>query len=601
MSKERKRARRLRIIIWSFIAVPLFLFVVSFWGDLGQTLAYMWNVLVWLLIGRNQPFAAPTPEQFHAIQITLFTVFIGGAGSFLLWLLLISFQAILPVETLSEVFNTAGHQIIYLLGQHGPAVFVQEGKILDPEEELTRPGPGVLVVNFNSALVLEREVGRTGCLMMPSILIRSFFSWMTKTPSEPMSRVAGPGVVFKAADERIRDVVDLRKQSRASKGKISAYTRDGIELGSVVFVVFTIGQEPETLELAYSGGRRPENLRIISTKKVGGNRIEIKTLEDDDLDPEDRAAAHEYARIPNQSRDAKPFSLLPPWRLEPEFDEKRVFKAVYAKALSPQEKPEPWTELPARVGADVFRNLMSTINYDDLYNLHDATPGSFPIPRIKKRFKGMVRNLGLLNFRIVFHRELKPLPDGTYNEADLRASPSIPFTASRVLRDRGIKVIIAGFNSPTPVSDEIYKQRLATWRAEWEHDTEIKRAEKELEELRVRNHAHAQAQRSLSQALSQIFEDGEGTDEVMALRVLQALEGIAADPKTRQLLPGETIDMMNHLHHWLLPANLGSIGANSMLPPGAVADPEANGGLPPGFVPPANLPPPPPGPRLTEE
>jgi hypothetical protein len=141
---------------------------------------------------------------------------------------------------------------------------------------------------------------------------------------------------------------------------------------------------------------------------------------------------------------------------------------------------------------------------------------------------------------------------------------------------------------------------LDTWRAEWARDTEIKRAQKELEELRVRNHARALAQRSLTQALNQIFQDGKGNNEVMALRVLQALEGIAADPKTRQLLPGQTIDLMNNLHHWLLPANLSSIAGNSVMPPGVNKDPyESDSGstdLPSDFVAPDNVPPPPPKP-----
>jgi hypothetical protein len=37
----------------------------------------------------------------------------------------------------------------------------------------------------------------------------------------------------------------------------------------------------------------------------------------------------------------------------------------------------------------------------------------------------------------------------------------------------------------------------------------------------------------------------------MAIRVFQALEIAASDPKTRQLLPKETIDMLNNLQKWL--------------------------------------------------
>ncbi len=54
------------------------------------------------------------------------------------------------------------------------------------------------------------------------------------------------------------------------------------------------------------------------------------------------------------------------------------------------------------------------------------------------------------------------------------------------------------------------------------------------------HHARAQAQHDLTQSLSQIFERGAGSDEVMALRVFQAWK-CGGRSKTRQLLPGETI------------------------------------------------------------
>jgi hypothetical protein len=288
------------------------------------------------------------------------------------------------------------------------------------------------------------------------------------------------------------------------------------------------------------------------------------------------------------------YSEVTPPRQEPEFDERRVFNAVYAQARNPQEQAVPWTDLPVQVAADMFRGEMSNINYDELYELRDPTPASFPLPGIRRRFRIHMRNLGLLSYRIVFHRSLLPLVDGTYNESDLFVSPYRPFNAPRVLRERGIKVLAAGFSSPQPASTEVYQQRLASWRASWERDTAIKRAEKELDAIRLRNHARALAQRDLTRTLMSIFETGGDSEEVMALRVLQALEGVASDPKTRQLLPGETISIMSNLHNWLLPGDAPKSGAAG-LAAGAkpAADAGDNGDLPPDFIPP-DVPPPPP-------
>ncbi len=223
------------------------------------------------------------------------------------------------------------------------------------------------------------------------------------------------------------------------------------------------------IELAYQGERREENLKIISTKQVGRNLSSPN--------PDRRGTDRPTWPKPINTRASLTSTKTPAIaeverpRQEPEFDVQRVFKAVYAQARNPKEEVVPWTELPAQVAADLFRSLMPGHNYNDLYALNDPAGESFPIPEIRRRFRVKLRNTGLLWYRIVFHRSLVPLADGTYNASDLFVSPYLAFTGSQVLRDRGIKVLAAGFSSPLPASPEIYQQRLAYWRSEWEHDT----------------------------------------------------------------------------------------------------------------------------------
>ena len=612
MPKEKKRARRVQYLVWFALFFPLFLYLISFWPDISRTLSYVGQVFFWMLFGRDQPIPLPTTQVLHSIQEISFTVLFGFLVPFLIWLVLMAMQALLPIESFDEVLQTAYNQILYILKSHGPAIFVQDGKMDITSDELSRTGPGVIVVNFNSALVLETMVGPVGCLMMPSVLLNRAIATIMNSAPPPASLVRGPGIVFSNPSERIRAVVDLRKQSRARE-KISAYTRDGIEVISNVFAVFTIGQRPEVIELAYIGERIPENLRVISTQKIAPNQVRVTILEDE-LNPQDLLEAQAYARIPNQQHDAQRYFEIAPPRHEPEFDERRVFKAVYAQARNPQEQVVPWTELPAQVTADLYRRQMSLINYDDFYQLavQDPNAAAFPMLEIKKRFRSKLRNTGLLSYRIVFHRAMTPLVDGTYFTSDLFSSPILPFTGAQVLRDRGIKIIMASFSNPVPVSAEIYQQRLASWRVSWSQDTEIKRSQYELEAMRIRNHARAQSQRDLTAALAQIFNRGGGSDEVMALRVLQALETVATDPKTRLLLPSETISMMSHLHSWLLPVPVAGQTADGLLAPSTSGglssgsrktdsgeDSPSNLAasserLSPGFVPPDNVPPPPP-------
>jgi hypothetical protein len=122
-----------------------------------------------------------------------------------------------------------------------------------------------------------------------------------------------------------------------------------------------------------------------------------------------------------------------------------------------------------------------------------------------------------------------------------------------VLRDRGIKVIASSFGDLIPVAEEVYKQRLDNWRATWERDIALVHANRDLEAMRVRSRAQAQAQRDLFNAFSQIFQSNENSQEVLTIRVFQALESLAGDPKTRQFLPFETVELIRNLGGWLMP------------------------------------------------
>jgi hypothetical protein len=164
----------------------------------------------------------------------------------------------------------------------------------------------------------------------------------------------------------------------------------------------------------------------------------------------------------------------------------------------------------------------------------------------------------MLSYRLIRQRNGSGLShDQIYDPSELRCTPiyRLRNSKSKVLRERGIKVLASGFLDMIP-PDEVYKQRLESWRADWEKDTKIARATSDLAATRVRARARAQAQQAMIYSLSHIFKTSKGSREALALRVLQALESAAVDPKTNQLLPKDTIELLRHLHTWLLPANL---------------------------------------------
>ena len=144
--------------------------------------------------------------------------------------------------------------------------------------------------------------------------------------------------------------------------------------------------------------------------------------------------------------------------------------------------------------------------------------------------------------------------EALYNPRELRVSAVRALQSYKILRERGILMIASGFSDLLP-TDEVYLQWLASWRAEWERDTKAARAAADLDAQRIYNRARVRAQRELAVSLQEIFEDTRHSKEALAMRILQALETVAADQETQRLLPSETMSMLRNIHDWLLPGD----------------------------------------------
>jgi regulator of protease activity HflC (stomatin/prohibitin superfamily) len=167
-------------------------------------------------------------------------------------------------------------------------------------------------------------------------------------------------------------------------------------------------------------------------------------------------------------------------------------------------------------------------------------------------FSRNVRNLGILSYQFVKRTDGNTLlPGQGWNPADLTFFSVFDLVESKVLRNRGIKVISAGFSDLEPTSEKVKDRLLERWSAGWEKEATIITADHELQAMRIRNLARAEAQGEMVAALALILGNTPLSEEAMAIRVFQALEIAASDPKTHQLLPGETINMLNNLQKWL--------------------------------------------------
>jgi hypothetical protein len=137
-----------------------------------------------ILRGRWETVEDKVWQTFWYIGLDLF-LFLGA----LLFFLAFFVQFVLPVRTLEERFRAIHRLLIYTRGRHGPAIFIKDGIIRQSHKEEDRRGPGVVLLDTASAMVLRN--------------------------AHAFTRSAGPGIVFTAGNEFPAGSVDLHRQVRS--------------------------------------------------------------------------------------------------------------------------------------------------------------------------------------------------------------------------------------------------------------------------------------------------------------------------------------------------------------------------------------------------
>jgi hypothetical protein len=467
---------------------------------------------------------------------------------------------VLPVTTAADRRKVFDRLTKYMTGSHGPAVFVREGKEIAKPEELRSSLPGVAFVDLSSAIVLEKQyfAGGSRTIHGAGLLGRAKPS-RKKAPApgnDPTknqnARAAGPGIVFTGNGERIRGAVSLRRQFRL-RPNVKGITRDGFEVFSHVFTIFTLGEPPDVLKVTYTG-EGPESIQVIL---VDEKRKVIKGFSDE-LDMDDKLEIHRWLQAydPDLMPDEETSNHQRTAQAEAPyiFDPQRVFNAVYGNARVIREGVmEDWTELPLKVAVEAYHDMVSMENYDKLYMPDDPT--KFPFrDEFRPRFSRRIRNQGVLSYQVILRQDEQLLEkEQSWDESELYIYPTQTLRTSKILRDRGIRVITAGFAELRPSNPAVLQQRLDYWRARWQRESNLTLAVYDYKEMQIRSRARAQAQKDLVQALSKVLSSKELTHEAMALRLFQAMEAFAKEPQTEKLLPKETLNALWSLHEWLLP------------------------------------------------
>ncbi len=539
------------------------------------------------MLGTPWPETGVSPKALA----TLSRIFLGdflllGLGGLCLWVAILG-QFALPVNGGSQRLQAASRLMAYLFGGHGTMTRIHDGQISRPDDDAAHHGPGVVLVDVTSAAVLEKRI-----LHRPLPLQALSKLFLQPTPSakapyglehgepRPPERVVGPGLYFTGGnpglsnpkwDEVVLQAVDLRNQARTTADEVFALTQEGIEVKNRVFCQFTLGQPPEVLMVTYLDGvPQAEALRVVRLeghlKSNGTMRRYVKvTALADELDPADKLEIHQQVQAwRRDGQRMEPYSEAAvreysstngqPFIVDPQ----RIFAAAVSRAdHGGQEKQLEWHELPERTAVKFYRDLLAQQPYDALYR--PADPVSYPLKFMKADLARMVRNQGVLAYQYIeSEHENAPLAqDQDVLENTLRVYPirQLVNVKDKVLRSRGIRVLLAGFTPLIPVSSGVQARLTENWRSRWEKHADRVRTDYQIQAMRIRTHARAEAQLDMLKSLQIIFDAGGQSQEALALRVFQALEVAAADPLTRQLLPNETISMIQVLHNWLMTEN----------------------------------------------
>jgi hypothetical protein len=569
----RKPYRRLLLIPAFFVLLS----VIFFWRELAVIYGFLRGV--WAVVRPIHPFyflnadvrtfiaqqAAPlwTPELRLAWGHLASNGLI-AAVTFALMMIWMA-QFVLPVRDTGDRLKAAWRLWLYLVRRHGPAIFVKEGKIISDIRERRRRAPGVALVDLKSAIVTETSRPVKGRMQDPNsgdeintgIPILSPLAVLRGKKRQRLEiRAHGPGLVFTSRRERVHGAVDLRKQIRIKASpKIDAYTRDGIRVESLIYSLFSVSEEPDTIFVTYLGDlaeRNPENFRaVLIDKAKNGEAGEVVSalLRLDLEDAYEVLKCFESVDYNFNGRKESQSGVAP---VQPfPFEADRVIRAIYYLPYTAEGKAAvPWDELTNMVAIEEFRNKVAKYTYDYMHMPDD--PEKFPLKRIKQEFAFSVRCKGMMKYQIVFRRDGKPIAEGDpWKSHDLQFSTPHRFENSQVLRDRGIKVITAGFGEFNPPPD-VRMELINNWRARWEKEINSTLAHRDLEAARIRSRARVKAQRDTSFALSEVFSKEDFSEEALTIRVFQALENAATDTSDARLLPHDTINMLWSLYQWML-------------------------------------------------
>ena len=281
--------------------------------------------------------------RMGGVRANLFGIFVDLACIFpillVMWLAFFA-QFILPVRTLVDRQKIFERLITYLLGAHGPALFIENGRIKEHSGERLKKGPGVLWLDSASAAVTRTAVA--------------------------IKQVMGPGVHFTGTREFVAGTVDLHVQSQ------------------------TIGPKETDKPFYY----KKENQTFEEWNQIQDRRRQVSALTRDGIEviPNISASFRVNTGLPKSGKPGSRFGYRTGPTKRDKENEKRdkeaIRRAILGEGINPiavldsPRRRVAWNELPGSLAVDIWREYIAKFTLDQLF-LPDqpVPPPPLPMPQ----------------------------------------------------------------------------------------------------------------------------------------------------------------------------------------------------------------------------
>ncbi len=435
------------------------------------------------------------PENVNALWQDMWLL----AIMFLVWIAFFS-QYVLPLNHTRERFWVVVRLLLYMVGQHGPAIFIRDGEVIQRKREMEKPSWGVVVLDTASAAVLRSALAFTRTVGPGTVFTRRFEKVAGAVSLYRQSQMVGPKPGEDPFAPQGEDESDEAYQDRMQRRwETSALTRDGVEIVPNILTTFQLDDDPY------------DEKTNIKPQTPNGTEKKARTQFVCDLVSVERAIRHE--------------SVDPQER------------------LSSQARYQSWNNLPAYLAVDVWRELVRKFKLDELFTFATINPAERTLETAYEKISKAVRER--LTQKYVEKLDEFGNPTGIQIESQ----------EYKILKERGIKVqaaAIANLRFERKVEEKLVAQWRANWLERAKEEERYVRQQRSLAahqgyEIALQDFAVSASRLPAAKLSQQSLPD---LNAVLEFLVRGTLEQCIRDPELHQYLTNEKQDIVS-LIEWI--------------------------------------------------